>query len=119
MIHWLRAAKAAYFYKKRRRLPKNAIIELFRALRQDAEAPSNNLFHHVKEAFAGSLWSAIAFSHEREPSFLELPPGHLRDRVCGYLLLVEYRDHLVLFRSGLDVPSAFKTRYLLRVGDDR
>jgi hypothetical protein len=119
MINWLRVAKSAYFYKRKRRLPKNAIVELFRALRQNSQTPSNNIFQHVKEIFAGTSWSAIAFSHERDPSFLELPPGQARERVCGFLLLVEYRDHLVLFRSGFDVPSTFKTRYLQRVADDR
>jgi len=78
MINWLRVAKSAYFYRKKRRLPKNAIVELFRALRQNSETPSNSIFHHVKQLFAGTSWSAIAFFHERNPSFLELPPGYVR-----------------------------------------
>ena len=119
MIDWLRAAKSAYFYKKRKRLPKAAIIELFRNIRQNSETPSNNIFHHVKEALGHASWSAIAFFYERDPAFLDLPSNHTRERVCGFLLLVEHRDHVVLFKSNLDVPSRFKAEYFQRVGDDR
>jgi hypothetical protein len=34
-------------------------------------------------------------------------------------MLVEYREHIVIFKSGLDLPSTFKTDYLRRAGDDR
>jgi hypothetical protein len=119
VIDWLRAAKSAYFYRKRKRLPKTAVIELFRSIRQNSEAPSNNIFHHVKEPLGHALWSAVAFFYERDPAFLDLPAGHTRERVCGFLVLVEHRDHVVLFKSDLDVPSEFKGEYLLRAGDDR
>lgn len=86
MIDWLRSAKSANFYKKRRRLPKAAITELFRTIRQNSDTPSQNAFHHVKEALGHASWSAIAFFYERSPSFLELPEGHARERVCGFLM---------------------------------
>jgi hypothetical protein len=62
---------------------------------------------------------SAAFFYERSPSFLELPEGHARERVCGFLMLVEYREHIFIFKSGLDLPSTFKTDYLRRAGDDR
>jgi hypothetical protein len=119
MIDWLRSAKSANFYKKRRRLPKAAITELFRTIRHNSDTPSQNVFHHVKQPLGHASWSAIAFFYERAPSFLELPEGHARERVCGFLMLVEYREHVVIFKSGLDLPSTFKTDYLRRAGDDR
>ncbi len=119
MISWLRVAKSAYFYKKRKRIPKNAIVELFGNIRQNSQAPSNNIFRHVKEVLGGATWSAISFLHERDPAFFEQPAAHTRERVCGFLLLVEHRDYAVLFKSNIDLPSAFKTEYLQRVGDER
>jgi hypothetical protein len=59
MIDWLRAAKSGNFYKKQKRLPKAAVIELFRAIRQSSEAPTNNVFNHVKETLGHAAWSAI------------------------------------------------------------
>lgn len=119
MIDWLRSAKSANFYKKRKRLPKAAITELFRTIRQNSDTPSQNVFHHVKQPLGHASWSAIAFFYERAPSFLELPEGQTQERVCGFLMLVEYREHVVIFKSGLDLPSEFKTDYLQRAGDDR
>jgi hypothetical protein len=119
MIDWLWTTKSAYFYKKRKRLSKNAIIELFRSLRQNAEAPSNNIFRHVKVPFAHGSWSAIAFFYERDPAFLDLPDGHTKERVCGFLMVAEHRDHVALFKSNFDLPTEFKTGYFQRVSDDR
>jgi hypothetical protein len=119
VIDWLRTTKSAYFYKKRKRLPKAAIVELFRSLRQDVEAPSNNIFRHVKEQLDHTSWSAIAFFYERNPAFLDLPDGHTKERICGFLILAEHREHIVLFRSNLDVPADFKTEYFQRAGDER
>jgi hypothetical protein len=107
------------FTKSGKRLPKAAITELFRAIRQNSDTPSQNVFNHVKQPLGHASWSAIAFFYERAASFLELPEGHARERVCGLLMLVEYREHVVIFKSGLDLPSTFKTDYLQRAGDDR
>jgi hypothetical protein len=119
MIDWLRTAKSAHFHKKAKRLPKNAIVDLFRTIRQNSEAPSNNIFHHVKEALGHASWSALAFLYERDPSFLDSPDGDVKESICGFLLLVEYGDYVALFKSNLDVPSEFKTEYFQRVGDNR
>jgi hypothetical protein len=119
VIDWLRTAKSAHFQKKAKRPPKKAIVDLFRTIRQNSEAPSNNIFHHVKESLGHASWSALAFLYERDPSFLDSPDGDVKERVCGFLLLVEYRDYAALFKSNLDVPSEFKTKYFQRIGDNR
>jgi hypothetical protein len=119
MIGWLRYGKTANFYKRRARLSKAAINNVFNTLRGDSAAPSNNVFRHVKERLHGAYWSAISFFYDRDPSFLILPAAHARERVCGFLLLVEYRDHAVIFKAHIDLPTEFKTRYLNRIADDR
>jgi hypothetical protein len=118
VIDRLRVAKSAHFYKRRKRLPKAAIVELFRSLRNQALAPSNNLFHHLKESISGASWSAIAFFHEREPAFLDLPIGSMKERLCGYIMLIEFREHIVIFKSGLELPSSFKRAHLRPVPDE-
>lgn len=119
MIDWLRAAKSAHFHKKTKRLPKKAIVDLFRSIRQTSEAPTNNIFRHVKEALGQASWSALSFSYDRDPSFLDLPNDNVKDTVCGFLLLVEYRDHAGLFKSNIDVPPEFQSEFFERVGDSR
>jgi hypothetical protein len=119
MIDWLRVTKSANFYKKTKRLSKKAVAELFRAIRQNSEAPSRNIFHHVKEPLHHTSWSALAFLFEREPAFLDSPDGEIKEHICGFILLVEYRDFVVLFKSNLDVPAAFKTEHLGRVPDSQ
>jgi hypothetical protein len=76
------------------------------------------LFRHVREAIDGSTFSAICFSHERAPGFLR-PAANVRDRVHGFLMLVERGDYVVVFKSGLDVPSTFKSEYLGRTNRSR
>src|SRR6267378_1511830 len=119
MIDWLRTTKSGHFYKKRKRLSKNAIEELIRNARENSEAPTRNIFSHIKEQYGHSHWSAIAFFFERDPSFFVYPDNHLhtRERVCGFLMLVEHGDYAVVFKSNLELPSSFKTEYLRRVGD--
>src|SRR5690348_9518714 len=112
MINWLKTAKAAHFYKATRRVPASAINRLFKALRIESLNPSQHLFRHAKEAFQGATWSAIAFFYERRVSFLE--SATQRERVCGFLLLIEYRGCLAVLKHGLDVTPEFKTEYLSR-----
>ena len=121
MIDWLRTAQSAYFFKKKVKLPKKVIGQAFKDIRKAADTPTNrNVFLHVKESLGQVNWSAISFYFERTPAFLhDLPPNYTKERICGFILLVEYRDHAALFRSNLDFPSEFKTKYLQRVGDDR
>jgi hypothetical protein len=119
MIDWLRAAKSANFLRKIKRLPKKTILDLFRTIRQSSEAPSRNIFRHVKDSFGQASWSALAFLYKRDPAFLDSQDAEIKECICGFLLLVEYRDYVALFRSNLDVPSAFKTEYFARVADSR
>jgi|SRR5882724_6435254 len=82
MIDWLRTAKSAYFYKKRKKLPKNAIVDMFRAVRDRSEAPSQDIFRHVKEPLNHAAWSAIAFFYpEIEEIFVQpaTPPADQED----------------------------------------
>jgi hypothetical protein len=46
------------------------------------------------------------------------PPGQT-ERTCGYLLLVEHRHHLAVFKSGLELTSSFKAKHLERVPHER
>lgn len=119
MIDWSRTAKSGYFYKKRKRISKTAIEELFRDIRQNSKATTRNIFSHMKEQYGHSQWSAIAFFFERDPSFFVYPDNHdhTRELICGFLMLVEHRDYAVVFRSSLELPSSFKTEYFRRVGD--
>jgi hypothetical protein len=119
MIDWFRATRSANFYRKTKRLSKKAVVDLFRAIRQNSEAPSRNIFHEIKEPFNHALWSAVAFPYERDPAFLDCPDGEIKEIICGFVFLVEYRDFVALFKSNLDIPSAFKTEYLGRIPDSR
>jgi hypothetical protein len=119
MINRLQVPKAAHFYKKRRNLPRVAIEDMFRSLRGHAENPSRNIFCHVRESHAGVIWSGIAFYYDRDPSFLKLPAGHPRERICGFVLVAEYRDHVAIWKSGLDLPLTFKSTFLRTVPEER
>src|SRR5208337_3287822 len=119
MIDWLRATKSANFYRKTKRLSKKAVVDLFRTIRQNSEAPSRIICHHVKEPFNHTSWSTVAFLYERSPAFLDAPDGEVKEIICGFVFLVEYRDFVALFKSNLDVPPAFKTEYLGRIPDSQ
>jgi hypothetical protein len=119
MIDWLRTGKSGNFYKKQKRLPKAAIVDLFRTIRQSSRSPTNNLFQHLKEQEGDAEWSALSFFYERDPFFLALPPGETKERICGFLVLVEYRDYAACFKSSLEIPTSFRAEYFHRVGDDR
>ena len=95
------------------------MTELFRQLRAAARSPSQNLFRHRRQRTDGARWSAIAFFHDRDPAFLRPPPPGQTERTCGYLLLVEHRYHIAVFKSGLELPSSFKTKHLARVPHER
>jgi hypothetical protein len=77
------------------------------------------LFRHERERSDGATWSAIAFFQTHDPVFLRPPPPGQTERTCGYLLLVEHRHHLAVFKSGLELTSSFKTKHLERVPHER
>jgi hypothetical protein len=120
VINYLRTAKSAYFYKARRnKLPRSAIEDAFRAVRSQAPEASSPLFREIKKQHQNAVWSALAFFYDREPAFLDLPAGRKKERVCGYLLLIEYREHIALFKAGLDLPLAFRRTHTRPVEDER
>lgn len=118
MIAELRTTKTANFYKLRSSsLSKKSIDELFRTLRANQSSVSRNHFAHNRESLGGTTWSAISFSYERNPSFLDESTG-VTERVWGFMLLVEYQGYIAVFKSRLDLPSLFVTSFLERVNPD-
>lgn len=118
MIEHLSLGKTANFYARKARLTNKAVADLFSELRAQARAPSRNLFRHDRESIGNVRWSAMAFFHERNPAFLSKPPA-TKERVCGFMLLVEYDRYVAVFKAGLELPAAFKTRHLQRIAANK
>ncbi|WP_245320296.1 hypothetical protein [Bradyrhizobium lablabi] len=118
MIDALRVAKTANFHSLKRPLSNASVDELFRRIRAGHPSASQNLFYHRRAQAGASFWSAVSFLYDRTPSFLSEEAG-IRERICGFLLLVEHRDHVALFKSKLEVPAGFSTRYLGRISPER
>lgn len=118
MIEQLHVAKTANFYRLGRRITNDAISALFVQMRATARSPSQNLFRYDRRRHGRARWSAICFFHERDPAFL-LPPPPTKERICCFLLLVEHERHVVIFKAGIDLPAAFRTRHLQRVPSKR
>lgn len=118
MIENLEIAQSGYFHLRKRRLSNEAINRLFTTLRGQARQPSQNLFRADRIAFEDARYSAICFSHERDVSFLA-PEANVVERIYGYVLIVEHGPYVAVFKSGLDLPSAFKTAYLGKVANER
>jgi hypothetical protein len=118
LIDNLRFGKTANFHSLKRALSNAAVDELFRQVRAAQPLASQNLFHHRRERTGDAVWSAISFLYDRSPAFM-LDEAAVHERVCGFLLLVEHRDHIAVFKSKLDLPAGFVTRYLGRVTTER
>ena len=114
MIDDLLVGKTAAFYAVRRKLTARTIDELFNAFRDSHVSASKNIFRHAHEARGNSRWSAICFTYASQPAFLGQNTKVL-ERLCGYFMLVEYRDHVAVFSSRLSLPSSFKSNHLLPV----
>ncbi|MCO5367806.1 hypothetical protein [Pseudomonas alliivorans] len=114
MINDLQASKSCYFFRQSESLTDNAIIELFKDVRHGQSNPSRNHFSHNRKSYNGALWSALCFSFDRSPTFL--PDSKVTDRVTGYLMIVEYLNHVAVFKSQLDLTSGFVKKYLVRIG---
>ena len=114
MIDDLTVAKSASFYSIARKLSDKAIGDLFTELRVAQPAASNAIFRHVREAVGNARWSALSFLYDSTPAFLD-STTNVRERLCGYLLLVEYGRHVAIFGSRLSLPSKFKTTYLAQL----
>lgn len=118
MIEHLIAGKAAYFHTRMRNLSHDAVERLFRTIRAQAQAPSQNLFKLNRSVAAGCLVSALCFSYERPVAFLA-PEAEEYERVFGFLMLVEKSDCIAVLKSGLDLPSSFKALHLGKVLNER
>lgn len=118
MIDHLEIAQSGYFHLRKRRLSNDAINRLFTTLRAQARQPSQNLFRADRVALGDARYSAICFSHERDVSFLA-PEANIVERVYGYVLIVEHGPNIAVFKSGLDLPSAFKTAHLGKIANER
>ena len=120
MITDLRVAKAATFHRTNRPLSNAAVVQLFRSIRGGHPSAANNLFEHRRVVIGAgpSRWSAISFMYDRPAAFFTEGAG-VNERICGFLLLVEHRDHLAIFKSRLEIPAVFAARYLGRVSPER
>lgn len=111
MINNLQASKSCYFFRQRTAITAKSITALFRAVRRAQISASNNFFLFIRESHGGALWSSVCFQFDRTPTFL---PGSdsMVDRVTGYLLIVEYRNHIAIFKSQIDVTPEFEKQHL-------
>jgi hypothetical protein len=118
MIEHLQIGRSGYFHRRKRRLSNDAIDKMFRALRAQVRQPSQNLFRAIRVRLGDAHYSAICFSHERDVSFLA-PDADVVERIYGYVLIVEHGPHVAVFKSALELPSAFKSRFLGKIDNER
>lgn len=118
MIDDLLVGKTASFYTLTRRLSGKAIRDLFTELRAAQPTAGNAIFRHEREVVGSAQWSALSFLYDSKPAFLG-PTTDVRERLCGYLLLVEYGGNVAIFASRLSLPSNFKTTYLAQIPEAR
>lgn len=90
--------------------------DLFVQLRKDAVEPGQALFRVVRARRADARYSTICFAYDRAVNFLD---NDERDRVHGFLLIVECGETVALFKAGLDVTSAFRRDFLEPLGRSR
>ncbi|HBO1241769.1 TPA: hypothetical protein ACGJWA_004678 [Pseudomonas aeruginosa] len=115
MIDELQANKSCYFYRQKAPITTVAITALFRAVRGSQTSPSNNFFSFIRQSHRASIWSGLCFQFDKTPAFLPGADGVI-DRVTGYLLIVEHRDYVAIFKSQIDVSADFAKRHLQRIG---
>lgn len=118
MIDNLTVAKSAAFFTIRKNLTDKAVEDLFTALRKTHGTTANNIFRYIREIQGDARWSAVCFEYETLPAFLD-PTSGVNEKLCGYLMLVEYQGHAALFSSRLGLPSAFKSRHFAPVAVSR
>ncbi|HET6409604.1 MAG TPA: hypothetical protein VFG14_17080, partial [Chthoniobacteraceae bacterium] len=118
MIEFLEVGKTANFYARKKRISQEAVRQLFRTVRDSVASPSNNLFRLNRQNAGGTFCSAICFSYERTPSFLD-SASEITERVYGFLMIVEKSDYVAVVKSGLELPGSFKAEYLSKVAHER
>lgn len=114
MIDDLFVAKTASFYVSARNLTDKGIRTLFTDIRDAQENSGNAIFRHEREHLGDARWSALCFLYDGTPAFLD-PTTDVRERLCGYVLVVEYGGYVAIFSSRVSVPSKFKTEYLAHI----
>ena len=111
MIEHLKIGRTANFHKRKKALSDNAITQLFTAVRRNTTDPSRNLFREVRAVSGEARYSVVCFDFARQPSFLKAE-ANVWERIYGFLLIVEKEDLIAVLKSGLDLPSEFKSSYL-------
>ncbi|SCB52352.1 hypothetical protein [Rhizobium lusitanum] len=115
MIGELSVVTTASFYKRKKRITAAIIGSLFDNVRAaHVTKSSRNIFKHLQVKAGNTRWSALCFKFSSAPSFL-ISTTTVREELCGYLLLVEYKGHLAVFSSRLGLTSAFKSEHLASV----
>nr|WP_314429666.1 hypothetical protein [uncultured Brevundimonas sp.] len=90
------------------------IDKLFKKLRGEVKGAKYPVhFRQIRNVHKAATWSAIAFSYPRVATML--PEGGKIETVVGYVLLVEHKDHLAVFKSGLDLTPDFKKMFTQRL----
>src|SRR5579875_3087544 len=111
MIEYLKIGRTANFYKRKKALSDHAIIQLFTTVRRNTTDPSRNLFRKVRVVSGEARYSVVCFDFARQPPFLKAE-ANVWERIYGFLLIVEKEDLIAILKSGLDLPSEFKSSYL-------
>lgn len=101
----------AYFYKAKKRVSKANVLTLFREARDDKEAKRSydsiirqSLFESGQEI---AKYSLDIFDFDQKPSFLK-EEQDLWETKTAFLLLLEYRDYLVVFRKNISGVKTLK-----------
>jgi hypothetical protein len=116
MIETLRISEAGIFRQLSSPLTEAIVEELFEKLRATTPNTRTDIFRHVRVREGDALWSAISFQYDQVPTFLP-DQNEVREVVCGFLMLVEYANYAVIFKSRLDLPSAFHLNHLEKIPD--
>ena len=114
MVDELSVPKTATFFRTKKKLTNKIIGDLFTTLREHYEVSTHNIFRHIRQTHNAVRWSAICFTYETQPSFLD-PTTEVRETLCGYILLVEYQKHTAVFGSRIALPASFKTLHFSQV----
>lgn len=118
MLADVRMLRSASFYSVATALSDAAVTRLFQRLRAGRQAVSQNHLAHKRVSRNGVRYSALSFSYQSTPSFL-LSGSGVQETLCGFILLVEYKNCLAVFRSRLDLPTEFVSRHLRKVNSQR
>ncbi|MDR3473573.1 MAG: hypothetical protein P4M09_18095 [Devosia sp.] len=118
MIDDLLVPKTANFFSVKKRLTNKAVTELFVTLRETYDVSAHDIFRHTRETDGNSRYSAICFTYESPPSFLDATTP-VRETLCGFLLLVEYEHHVAVFSSRIGLPTSFRSTHFAPVAVSR